>query len=479
VSWDWGGTEVSGKSWDGTQWHRFPDGSTALWTDPGNVFTDRDGRRTSCAWTDPCAVLPHDWPRMIDRDQPAVRPQVLGGRVTGDPHFQTQDGTYFSTQLAGEFIGRSSDDGHDIQIRTVPVPGRSDTSLVGAVAIATGDHRITVSSHPTVELRIDGKVQKTPEEFAQIDLSDDAAVGIWAAGSREDMSQRLFTVAVLWPDLGDVHLFVSPVYGITMTTAWPQGAEGRGLLGDGDGDASDDLTTRRGYPTDNSEIFAESWRISAEESLFHYLPEKNTETYTVLDFPRTEATVVPGIREEANKACSAIGIVGLEGQNACVFDVSVTGDPGYVIGHHILAEVMAGYQQDIRLASWLDLQTGTFPSPDLALTTQDIARAKSLRSDGQWDVTVDIGRSRTAKIVMAEAGRIRISNNDASCVQQTITEGDPGYQLFDSDAVALAPASSACSEGVGTEVVAGTYYLKFVGPTAGPPARFHLTVQLD
>ncbi|RIJ77023.1 hypothetical protein D1871_08610 [Nakamurella silvestris] len=478
VFWDWGGDERSGKSADGTRWYRFADGSESFWTDVGNVYTALDGTKSLCAWSGPCADLPGGWPRAIDRHHPAVAAQVLGGRITGDPHIQTQDGTAFSTQLVGEFVAREGDDGHDIQVRTVPMPGRTDVSLVGAVAVSTGDHRITVTSHPTVEVRIDGKLQKPPEEFTQVDLSDDATVGVWAAGSREDMSQRLFTVAVLWPDLSDVHLFVSPVYGITMATQWPEGSSARGLLGDANGEVADDLTIRGGALTLNSEIFAESWRIAAEESLFDYRDGENTETWTQLAFPFTDAAAIAGVRREAEQSCAAIGSSNRHALDACIFDVSVTGDPGFVLGHHLLADVAKGYQRDLRLASWLDQQTGNFPGADLSLTQEDIAGARSLADDGRVDITVKAGRSHTVTFTVDARTTVRIAGNDTSCLEQPIGVGEAGYQLFRADGTPVSAAWSPCSEGLGTQVPPGEYYLKFAGADAGNRTDFDVTVHL-
>ena len=479
VSWNWGGGQLSGKNAAGVRWHSFADGSTAYWDDAGNTYLDKYGARVMCSWSGRCPSSPGGWPAAIDREHAAVQPQLPGGRITGDPHIETRDGTRFSTQLAGEFFGRTSPDGHDYQLRTIPMPGRTDVSLVSAVAIDTGDHRVTVSSHPAVEVRIDGKLQKRPEDFAQIDLDDGSTAGVWAPGSRGDLSQRPFTVAVLWPDLSDVHLFVSPVYGITITTAWPAGSAALGLLGDENADPADDLTTRTGSLTLDSQIFAESWRIEPTESLFDYAATGGNESYTLLWFPQTSATLIPSVQTEARQSCSAAGITDESALDACVFDVAVTGDPGFVIGHRILAETAAGFLRDRQLSSWLAVQLGEFAGEDLTLSREDTESAEAVGADGHVDLTLATGQSHTALLIVAEPARIRVTNSNASCDETVDGQGDARYQLFDESRNVLSQTWSACADGVGQDVGVGAYYVKFIGPDQGEARRFSVVIRAD
>ncbi len=75
-----------------------------------------------------------------------------------------------------------------------------------------------------------------------------------------------------------------------------------GLIGNFDGDASNDIATRDGtvlpiHPTFTQlyDEFANSWRISQEESLFDYDGNETTDTFTDLNCPasRTTNTVLP------------------------------------------------------------------------------------------------------------------------------------------------------------------------------------------
>ena len=73
-----------------------------------------------------------------------------------------------------------------------------------------------------------------------------------------------------------------------------------GLLGDENGDKTDDLTERDGTVLDRSDPdfatkvysqFGDSWRIKQSESLFDYRPGESTATFTDLSIPSAPVTV--------------------------------------------------------------------------------------------------------------------------------------------------------------------------------------------
>jgi hypothetical protein len=78
--------------------------------------------------------------------------------------------------------------------------------------------------------------------------------------------------------------------------------------------------------------FGDSWRVTADESLFDYAPGQSTATLTQRDFPSQFPTllgVAPAQIQNATRLCREAGVNEwmMEG---CVFDVAATGQPDFV-----------------------------------------------------------------------------------------------------------------------------------------------------
>jgi hypothetical protein len=110
-----------------------------------------------------------------------------------------------------------------------------------------------------------------------------------------------------------------------------------GLIGNYDGDLSNDLVTRDGLtavpvPPDPAAIhgfFGDSWRIEQEESLFDYEPGTDTSTFTDLAFPTRYVSVSTLTQTEydaARQICEQAGITDPVLLDNCILDVAVTGD---------------------------------------------------------------------------------------------------------------------------------------------------------
>ena len=123
------------------------------------------------------------------------------------------------------------------------------------------------------------------------------------------------------------------------------------MLGDGDGDPDNDLLTRDGTlipvevaidPPRFYDTYIDSWRITADESLFHYGPGESTESFQVTGFPDRTVTfedlIDDGAGEAAEAACREGGITRPELIAACVYDLVVTGDQSFVYDHYVMDE---------------------------------------------------------------------------------------------------------------------------------------------
>ena len=94
--------------------------------------------------------------------------------------------------------------------------------------------------------------------------------------------------------------------------------------------------------------FADAWRVKNKTSLFDYAPGTSTDTFTMKSWPLENPPCVlpetkpvqPGSQLVAEEACRLVG----EGprHSDCLFDVLVTGNPGfaktYVVSQRVLAD---------------------------------------------------------------------------------------------------------------------------------------------
>ena len=158
-----------------------------------------------------------------------------------------------------------------------------------------------------------------------------------------------------------------------------------GIIGDRDGDPSNDLTTRAGQVVEpdgpNFEQllygeFANSWRISQEESLFDYLPGETTETFQLRDIPTEPATIDSlddATRANAEVACRAAGVTSDPILSDCILDVGMTGDPTYAGS---AATVAAALERVGSVAIWARRSSSgqpvtgqLLPAPPIATTS--------------------------------------------------------------------------------------------------------------
>ncbi len=251
---------------------------------------------------------------------PPPLPELPSGGAWGDPHIRTIDGNFYDNMATGEFL--AFDNGvAAIQMRTEPWPGQDSVSLSTAFAFRVGEH--TVSVHTGGNTWIDDEpAQLTRGETIAV---DDAELLRWEGGW-----------VLVWPDGTVARVYLRASALILVVT--PSDRAAVGLLGDNDGNPDNDLVTRSGdqldanadadfetfYPT-----YIDSWRITGEESLFHYEPGQSTASFTVEGFPamRTDASnLARDTRADAEDVCSTVGVKGDQLFESCVLDVGLTGD---------------------------------------------------------------------------------------------------------------------------------------------------------
>lgn len=260
-----------------------------------------------------------------------------GNNAFGDPHITTTDGLIYDVQQVGEFTAYTSDnaDAPKVQLRTAPVPDSQSASMVTAaaagnnaerVAFVLDNGRLTISHGAKHEAIAVGR-GSTTTLLGGVTVSATAAEAIFVGSS----------YTVHWPDGSELYVDESGYWGLRVSFSPSDKANGdkpRGLFGTFNGDPADDLTRPDGrvVPVNSPDDvirsqFGDAWRISQSDSLFPYGPDQSTDTFTNRAFPVPRPPFSPAVTDQARHVCTSAGVIGDAILAACVFDVSVTGNP--------------------------------------------------------------------------------------------------------------------------------------------------------
>lgn len=302
------------------------------------------------------------------------------GTYTGDPHTRTVDGTSYDFQAVGEFTLLRDGGAFEVQVRQTPVETdhpitdphsglRTCVSIITAVAATVGKHRISLQpgrKGKGLVLHVDGKRSSWPREGLDIGAS---RVTVFQAGTETGLrvdypdGTVLQATPAFWNSYNVWYINVS----VTHTRA-DEGLMGyipRGSwlprLRDGS-----DVGTMPADPADRFKVlyrlFADSWRVTDQSSLFTYEAGTSTATFTDPEWPSAKppcqllpqfqipgAQVLPSIPvAEAGRICRAVTDKDLH--NNCVFDVATTGDEALAEGY-LIAQELALYGTSVRITA--------------------------------------------------------------------------------------------------------------------------------
>jgi hypothetical protein len=295
----------------------------------------------------------------------------------GDPHITTGNGVHYNFQGAGEYVSLRNSSGLEIQTREGPVatsftPGGDPydglttcVSLNTAVAARVAGHRVTyepnlsgVPDPSGMQLRIDGVLTTlgpTPQNLGsgarilrtaapgglEIDFPDHtvllATPGWWPSQSK----WYLDVDVVRPPSLGGAG---GPVIEIAKASVPP--SEGGIMASIPAGNwlpSLPDGTPMGPMPASLHDryvglyqTFGDAWRVANATSLFDYAPGTSTDTFTLKTWPgESGSCTLPGVTPVPQPAPPAVaehacrGITGRFSHADCVFDVTVTGNPGF------------------------------------------------------------------------------------------------------------------------------------------------------
>lgn len=255
------------------------------------------------------------------------------GRSKGEPHLSTYDGLGYSFQGLGEFILTRGDD-LEVQIRYAEI--RPGVTVAKAVAMQIGDDVVGLYGQEDFSTKV-----YVNENLIELEEDESIAVGdgsIYFDG-------RVYVVSDGKGNGFITHDFNSAIGRIfNLVRPFIDGAqEGEviGLLGNDNGDPSDDVQNREGEVLGSGRLaadvlygeFADAWRVTEDESLLVYGPGESTETFTDRDFPFKIVTIDdfdPAVVEAAREIVRGLGVD--EGSwefETTVFDIVVTGNADF------------------------------------------------------------------------------------------------------------------------------------------------------
>jgi RHS repeat-associated protein len=250
----------------------------------------------------------------------------IRGISSGEPHLQSFDGYNYDFQGVGEFaLVHGTDPGLEIQVRQESWGNSNLVSVNTAVAMQVGDDVVGIYLGQPNPVNING-------DFVAIADGETVAVG-------DGSIYRIGHTYVVTNEHGDGFWarLNSSFIDVGTFLSTERSGEIAGLLGNADGDRSNDIALADGTvltgPLTKQDLygaFADSWRVTPETSLFVYGDGESTETFTNRDFPSRIVTVNdldPAVRAAAEEAVRNVGLTEgtIEFENA-VLDVALTGD---------------------------------------------------------------------------------------------------------------------------------------------------------
>lgn len=251
----------------------------------------------------------------------------------GDPHLTTFDGIAYDFQSAGEFVIVEATAGSPftIQGRQRPWGGSNSVTVYTGVVAAVGADRVALFTDRSPALWVNG---------SPVTLGINQVLGL-PHGGRVYRRAQGNRYVVAWPAGERLVADVNATAYMNLQVLLPSSRQGQvqGLYGNYNGSRQDDFALRDGsqlpQPLSFSEMygpFAESWRITQDESLFDYLPGETTDTFTIRPFPGSPAyvaTLPPAQRAAAAAVCNGVGANNPALFEGCVVDVATTGDTGF------------------------------------------------------------------------------------------------------------------------------------------------------
>ncbi|MEO7126577.1 MAG: hypothetical protein ABI382_10585 [Nakamurella sp.] len=392
----------------------------------------------------------------------ASRRVPFAGGVTGDPHLITMGGQRYTTQAAGQFVARTGDSQHEIDLQFSPMAHRADVSIVSMIAIGAG--RDVIRMDATGALIVNGENLLHAAGFTQTALSGGVAVGRWPAHEANPV-----TVAVVWPDGGTVVASADRALGITMVAHLPPAAHATGLFGTSAVSSGPDLTMPGGNSVSAAggiEAEVAAWRVPQPG---HLLPTATAPQSGIASKP---VDVDPAAEKVAERLCGGHGMSQSQDVAACAFDIAVTGDTGFIPGHIALARAAQSTGVPMSFAQrWPALEAGP------------TAAATSLPDGGLVAISIAPAGAQLYRLATTASGLVRVASSEScspssSKVAVEPEMNQPSWRLFDDMGRPVSDRMALCGTGVTGIVPVGDYLLAIANGVNEPTLHVNSTVTL-
>ncbi len=332
---------------------------------------------------------------------------ISDGSTMGDPHMRTLDGLSYDLQSCGEFmLLRTAVSGLEVQVRQTQW-FQTNTSVNTSVAVGIaghvvqltpfdkhcdyagngGDGCVSVDGHAvTFECEADAAAGCLQSYLiAGVGRLEHHVKGISGNGKAQESTDLAchagYTLALLTGER--VETCIGPSY-INVRTVIPAAERGltTGLLGNGDGDPTNDLDVGGGLVLPLNVTFEEfnlrfgdKWRVSASQSLF----DSGTIPATCENHQFRFSDLAPAQREHAFITCRSLGI-NAGNLDACAMDVALLGDDAAFafVGMAAPRAVVTHPQAAIGSAV---LPSSNVVNPALALTTNGAANTNGTTTE--------------------------------------------------------------------------------------------------
>jgi len=279
-------------------------------------------------------------PNPADPTPPPVPhyPPNPSGWVGGDPHLGTFDGLRYDFQAAGEFVLAKSlvaGDNFETQIRTVSTGPGSHVSIIEEAAVAVGSHRVTLDASRAGKLWLDGHA---------ISIGTNGTLNLSGGGSIQHLGSG--AEYIVRAAGGEAVTMTTDGYSVSVNVQLGTGfAAGQvaGLLGNANGDYSDDLQLADGSHPGTALTFAQlytdeqslanAWRVAQAGSLLDYGAGQDTTTFTDLDFPPAPialADLPADVVARATAAVDAAGVTDPVTRANAILDYALTGAQSFI-----------------------------------------------------------------------------------------------------------------------------------------------------
>jgi hypothetical protein len=397
-------------------------GGSAAQSKPG----DAPATSTAPAATGGTGV--HESDGTVKQDGQGIAPAETAGKppqfaaglyniVFGDTHLTSFDGVHFDFQAVGEFVlFKSTTDDLQVQIRQQPYGSSNTISIATAVSMNVAGNRVAIYLKHSPKLMIDGSPIT-------------AQVGTTHLSSGGQVRFASDQFEVVWPDGSAVHVDASHGHiDVLANLAAPRKGHVAGLLGDWNGDPTNDFTARDRtaipistiYGTSRQiyTVFGDSWRIGQSDSLFVYAPGESTDSFSKdRQFPHSQvsaATLDAPTHQMAERTCRGAGLTDGQFLDDCILDVGQTNDQSFASG---AAAASAASKPIIATAGpWTGVWTGKIVLVDN--TGCHLTEAQSSR-----DISISLTQSGSQVTGSAHwtAGRFSSSCALASTVASDLT----------------------------------------------------------